>query len=187
VPALVQHWCKLKFGYFVESQWSSNAAVIAPDFGSLWEKIATGEQWESPLPNQCLAPLPAPRGGPNPGSGTPVLTPTITPVVPGITPGGTGGAVSSQVVNLNYNATKFTSFKELGLMVREVIARAKTAGHPLPKNDRGVDMCITFHVKGFCNSNCQRHGDHSPPGPARNPAEEARLHPWCVTCYVAAA
>ena len=93
----------------------------------------------------------------------------------------------TQVVNLNYNATKFASFKELGLMVRDVITRAETAGHPPPKNDRGLDMCVTFHVKGFCNSNCRRHADHSPPGPARNPAEEARLHAWCVTCYVAAA
>mgnify|MGYP000181859540 CR=1 FL=1 len=185
VPALVQHWCKLKFGYFVDMQWSSNAAVRVPDFGALWEKIATGEQWESPLPNQYLSPLPAPRV--SPGSGTPALTPTITPVVPGTTPGRTGGAVSTQVVNLNYNATKFASFKELGLMVRDVITRAETAGHPLPKNDRGLDMCVTFHVKGFCNSNCRRHADHSPPGPARNPAEEARLHAWCVTCYVAAA
>ena len=70
-------------------------------------------------------------------------------------------------------------------MVRDVITRAAAAGHPLPKNDRGGDMCITFHVKGFCNANCRRSADHSPPGPARNPAEEARLFTWCETCYVA--
>jgi hypothetical protein len=49
-----------------------------------------------------------------------------------------------------------------------------------------LDMCITFHVKGFCNANCKRRADHSPPGPVRNPAEETRLHAWCETCYVAA-
>jgi hypothetical protein len=42
VPALVQHWCKLKFGCFVEQQWNSNPNVSAPNFGALWEKIATG-------------------------------------------------------------------------------------------------------------------------------------------------
>ena len=180
VPALVQNWCKLKFAYYVNQQWNSYAAVSAPDFESLWEKIATGEPWESPLPPQYLAPLPelpspsqsAPRPGPAPR----------TPAAPGNSP---PPPVSAAVANLNYNSAKFTSFKDLGLMVRDVITRAAAAGHPLPKNDRGGDMCITFHVKGFCNANCRRSADHSPPGPARNPAEEARLFTWCETCYVA--
>jgi hypothetical protein len=184
VPALVQHWCKLKFAYYVEHQWTSNGPVSVPDFVSLWEKIATGEQWESPLPEQYLASLPVPRG-PDPVPTPTPPRPSPAPGTPG-TPAGTRTG-STAVANLNYNATKFSSFKELGLMVRDVIARAETAGHPLPKNDRGLDMCITFHVKGFCNANCRRNADHSPPGPVRNPAEESRLHAWCETCYVASA
>ena len=56
VPAMVQHWCKLKYAYYLDSQWISNSAVLPPDFGALWEKIATGEQWESALPAQYLTP-----------------------------------------------------------------------------------------------------------------------------------
>jgi hypothetical protein len=183
VPALVQHWCKLKFAYYVEQQWNSYNAITVPDFEALWEKIATGEQWESPLPTQYLAPLPAQHpvpGGPSPPPQQPGPNrPSPGPTAPG------GGSTS--VANLNYNSTKFASFKDLGLMVRDVILRAAASGHPLPKNDRGTDMCITFHVKGFCNTNCRRSPDHSPPGPVRNPAEEARLYTWCETCYVAAA
>jgi hypothetical protein len=184
VPALVQHWCKLKFAYYVEHQWNSDGPVSVPDFVSLWEKIATGEQWESPLPEQYLAPLPGPTV-PRPGPSGPSPAPSPAPGRPAPAPGPPAAPVSTAVVNLNYNATKFASFKELGLLIRDVITRAAAAGHPLPKNDRGEDMCVTFHVKGFCNANCRRNADHSPPGPVRNPAEEARLHAWCETCYVA--
>jgi hypothetical protein len=189
VPALVQHWCKLKFGYFVDQQWNSATAVTAPDFEALWMKIATGEQWESPLPALHLSPSPQ-VGAPTPGGlGAPLVpgAPGNIPVnVPGNVPGNADTPASSAVINLQYNATKFAGFKALGLMIRDVISRAAAAGKPLPKNDRGLDMCITFHVKGFCNANCKRRADHSPPGPVRNPAEETRLHAWCETCYVAA-
>jgi len=189
VPALVQHWCKLKFAYYVDQQWITDSTVSPPDFEALWEKIATGEPWESPLPAQYLAPLPVPTparpGGPNPSPSPAPVRPLPARPTPG-TPSTPAGPTSAVVTNGNYNATKFSSYKDLGLMVREVIARAEASGNPLPKNDRGQDMCITFHVKGFCNSNCRRNGDHSPPGPERNPDEEARLLAWCVTCYVAA-
>jgi hypothetical protein len=70
-------------------------------------------------------------------------------------PGIRGTPVNLAVINLQHNATKFTSFKEQRLvLVQEVMSRAIAAGHPLPKNDSGLDMCITFHVKGFCNANC---------------------------------
>jgi hypothetical protein len=58
VPAMVQHWCKLRFAYYVESQWNTNAPAHVPNFEELWQKIATGEQWECQLPEQCLAPVP---------------------------------------------------------------------------------------------------------------------------------
>jgi hypothetical protein len=186
VPAMVQHWCKMKYAYFVDIQWSSNAPVAVPDFGALWEKIQTGEQWEIPLPAHYLQPLPLLDLPPSVPNG-----PYLSPGTAGRRPP-TGGlptpatTTAASVVNLNYNGRKFQVFKDLGLMVKEVMARAVAAGHAIPKNDRGEDMCITYHVKGFCNMNCRRKGDHSPPGPARSPAEEAKLFAWCETCYVAA-
>jgi hypothetical protein len=59
VPALLQHWCKLKHVHCVNQQWDSCSAARVPDFKSLWEKIAMGEPWESPPPSQVLD-LPSP-------------------------------------------------------------------------------------------------------------------------------
>ena len=128
VQASVQHWCKLKHARFVNQQCGSCSPASAPDFESLWEKIAAGEPRESPLPSQHLAPLdvpvPSPRPGPAPRA-PPGAAPAPAP------------PLSAAVANLNCSATKVATFKELGLMVRNVITRGVAAGHPLPKNDRG--------------------------------------------------
>jgi hypothetical protein len=56
------------------------------------------------------------------------------------------------------------------------------AGDALPKNDRGQEMCLTFHLLGSCNSRCKRRKDHHniEPGGTRHTSEEdAKLLSWC--------
>jgi hypothetical protein len=49
---------------------------------------------------------------------------------------------------------KYTNFKELGFPVKEVQDKAKLAGKPVPTNNQGIEMCLSYHMFGFCWTNC---------------------------------
>jgi hypothetical protein len=183
-PAMMQHWDKMQWAYFLDQQWTNNNPEPTPPFCELYKLISTGAPWESPLPEQYLSPAPtftSPRErapSSTPSAGTPA------PAAIGGGPAPRAPPVNSTVLNPDYKASLFETYKNRGLVVREVIQRAVEAGRPIPKNDRGQDMCITFHVKGFCNMNCGRKLDHGPP--KHTAEEDARLVAWCATSYVAA-
>jgi hypothetical protein len=50
-------------------------------------------------------------------------------------------------------------FVDMNLRVRDVIVQAGSANR-IPKNNEGVEMCLSYHLKGLCNTNCARSGDH---------------------------
>jgi hypothetical protein len=180
-PAMMQQWDKLQWAYFLDQQWTNNNPEPAPPFCDLYRLISTGAPWESPLPEQYLSSGPtftSPREGRAPPSSTPSGAPAPEGAGPRAPP------VNSTVINPDYKANLFEIYKNRGLIIRDVIQRAVTAGNPIPKNDQGLDMCITYHVKGFCNVNCGRKLDHGPP--KHTPEEDARLVAWCTTSYVAA-
>ena len=57
------------------------------------------------------------------------------------------------------------------------------AGRPPPtyRDEQGVEQprCLSWHVKGMCNRNCDRRADHItlPAGPANE------LYEWCVPAF----
>jgi hypothetical protein len=73
----------------------------------------------------------------------------------------------------------YSSFRAAGKRVREVMKTAHRDGHAFPQNDKGIDMCVSYHVKGVCNSNCGRAANHSP----HSPEETARLLEWCGLAF----
>jgi hypothetical protein len=155
--------------------------------------ITLKTDWESPLPERYLAPLPPafiPSSDQSTNSGRTDMS--------GITTGTTGtGSNSGSGTNRTGSRTPdasqplgmaekckpyveaFAPFRETGKRVREVIKAASAAGHTLPANDAGTDMCISFHVKGICNSACGRKRDHA----SHNNAETARLTEWCNAAF----
>ena len=74
----------------------------------------------------------------------------------------------------------FAPFRASGKFVHEVIKAAVLAGHHLPKKDKGVNMCVSYHVKGVCNTNCGRNSDHAP----HNTNETARFVVWRSSSFV---
>ena len=68
----------------------------------------------------------------------------------------------------------FAPFRATGKRVRVVIKEATLAGNPIPLNDKSIDMCVSYHVKGICNSNCGRKRDHT----KHTDGETARLMSW---------
>ena len=102
------------------------------------------------------------------GNGAPPTSPN---------PGGTGLRVN----NDNFNAGLFQTYKESP--VRSQIIRTKIRNGELPplppsKVD-GVPMCLAFHTKGVCNTNCNRVPDHV----SYTAGEYQTLCSWCSTNY----
>jgi hypothetical protein len=189
LPALIQRWCQLRFSYWLELQWNGMNNVPPPDWASLWMHITLKTDWESPLPKRHLAPLAsslAPPGGGSSagsgdsnqisgltntsgsgssGSGTPPLTPSNFDL----------GSVMKCVPYLEV----FAPYRATGKRVREVIKTAIAAGNKLPKNNNNLDMCVSYYVKGVCNTNCGQNADHTP----HSDDETARFVTWCGLAF----
>jgi hypothetical protein len=56
---------------------------------------------------------------------------------------------------------------------------ANEAWNLLPKNDSGSDMCVSYHVKGICNSDCGRKSDHKP----HSEGETTQLVNWSTAAF----
>jgi hypothetical protein len=161
--------------------------VVPPSWSELWMHITLKTDWESPLPERYLAPL-APMTmqvptsstassststamstitGSSAATGSPTETTPATTVVEGV------------VERCKLYLEAFSAFRASGKRVREVMKTARAAGHAFPKNNKGVDMCVSYHVKGVCNSNCGRASDHG----LHSQEETTRLSKWCELAF----
>jgi hypothetical protein len=207
VPALVVRLGQLHFHNWLRKQYQSSTPVPFGDsLTTVWEKLALRDtSWEISLPPKYLsappaalfgtpspyvpspARRPAGRGGLVPG---PLLQPNgelMPPAPPGWGKPAAQGAprVSTHHANLHYNAI-FEPYKALNLKTTPLLLAAESKGKPCPKNVRGIDMCLTFHVKGYCNSNCRRVADHNelaPSGVKHTSDEDQTLVAWCQQHY----
>jgi hypothetical protein len=187
LPALIQRWCQLRFSYWIERQWGSMNDVAPPNWDELWMHITLKTDWESPLPDRYLAPL-TPNfpdtGSTGGGSNLSGLTGTTTGTEQRRPPtDATQKTASTQQDSVAEKCAPyveaFAPYRATGKRVREVVRAATAAGNPIPKADSGVDMCVSYHVKGVCNSNCGRKSDHKP----HTEPETTRLLGWCIGAF----
>jgi hypothetical protein len=191
LPALIQRWCQLRFSYWLKLQWNSMNDVVPPNWSELWMHITLKTDWESPLPARYLAPLAPmamaiPAGSATSSSGsTAMSTITGSSVGDGTTSGSSATSppatpvVEGVVQRCKPYLEAYSVYRSSGTRVRDVMKTARNAGHTFPKNNKGVDMCVSYHVKGVCNSNCGRSSDHMP----HSHEETARLLEWCGLAF----
>jgi hypothetical protein len=72
----------------------------------------------------------------------------------------------------------FQPFVDLNLWVRDIQQRAGPANR-VPTNAKDVEMCMSYHFKGMCNTNCSPWGDHCD----HTPMEDQALLGWCQQHY----
>jgi hypothetical protein len=77
-----------------------------------------------------------------------------------------------------------------GQSMKLIVKNAKDLGNPVPNNDAGKAMCVTFHCIGTCNNNCSRRFNHNKLMKGKqssccvhNAAEDARLLAWCQAAF----
>jgi hypothetical protein len=109
------------------------------------------------------------------------------------TPPATGGSLKRQTPHHNLTPNpELQVFKDRtgGLSMKMIVKNAKDAGNPVPKNDSGEEMCVTFHCMAVCNNNCSRRWDHNTLMRAQRsncrahtPAKDTRLIAWCQAAF----
>lgn len=87
----------------------------------------------------------------------------------------TRGSTECKTTPLN---PRFQQFADVNLRIWVVLHRAGTENW-VPKNNNGIEMCITYDIKGMCNTNCPLHGDHR----EHTALEDHMLHERCNIHY----
>ena len=176
LPALLQRWAQLRWNHWLKLQQSSMTPVMLQSpWTEIWNCIELQTPWESPLPERYLGPV-VPPMAPFQGSTALVARPSVavSTASAAITP----AAVNTAEVNLAYNEA-FAPYKETGKRIRDILKKAVTNNNHLPKNSSGVEMCVSYHVKGICNLHCGRKADHK----AHTAADTKKLVDWCVLAF----
>jgi hypothetical protein len=166
-----------------------NAPLEVPNFAELLNHIRLHMPWEPSLPSQYyntrtistqavtlqhVVPTTTSSGipGATHDTGTGPKAATIITAPPTIK---TRGTIVRKTTPIN---PAFQKFVDVNLRVRDVLQRAGPSNR-VPNNSGGVEMCLSYHMKGVCNSNCARHLDHK----EHQPAEDQSIVSWCERNY----
>lgn len=176
VPAVIIRCIQLSFTWWVERQWWSNAPIPCPNFCEIFERIFTGQPWVPTFPSGYLTVPPAPT--------PPTMPPTAPPAAPAPAPGPpapTPGSGGERLMNPQCDAA-FDQYKAVpGVQARDLYKKYGAAdNNTLPKCQAdGREMCLSYHVKGMCNTSCHRGYDHNPQDPEDKPV----LLSFCQACW----
>ena len=152
-------------------QVNSTVAIPPPEYSDMIARIRNQDMsWEPLIPRRYLPPSPPTKP---PGTKNPAPEGGTTPQKEA------SNNQRERILNKEYDKT-YQPFKDKGFSLQQVRAHGRTENDPVPPNDDGVEMCICFHVLGYCWTNCKRLGDHRP----QKPAEKEKLVQWCKAHYV---
>ena len=87
--------------------------------------------------------------------------------------------VQTVVTNTHYN-TRFAEF-DTGLQGTTLAAAIRSAGPPpmVTRSGQQVQMCLSYHLRQSCFTNCGRRADHRP----HSEAEDDTLFNWCRQAF----
>jgi hypothetical protein len=187
-PTLAVRWVQLRISLWFAQQAMENAPLEVPNFAELLNNIRLHTPWEPTLPAHFyntraitttqpgttivqgpVGAITMTRVHPTAGSGSGT---EAAPILPPIK---TRGTIVRKAMPIN---PAFQKFVDMNLRVRDVLQKAGP-NNRVPNNNGGVEMCLSYHLKGVCNSNCSRHGDHR----EHQPSEDQAIIRWCDTHY----
>ena len=158
-----------------KNQVSSAAPVPAPNFVQIFDDIEEERPWEPVMSTAFLSAiglstfrLPTPR---------PQVQPRISPNAAAVPPADSPADNSDRVNNVHFNATLFQVYKDSAVSCRTLrikIRNNELPALPLSKVDN-KPVCVAWHCKSMCNTNCGRKADHV----QYSGAEYEQLTQWC--------
>jgi hypothetical protein len=190
-PTLAVRWVQLRVSLWFAQQALENAPLEVPNFAELLNHIRLHMPWEPSLPSQyynnrnntqamALQQQQAIEPVVNSGTGGASRESAMTAAV--VTSGTiapptikTRGTIVRKTAPIN---PAFMKFVNMNLRVRDVLQRAGPTRR-VPNNNSGIEMCLSYHMKGVCNSNCSRSLDHK----EHQPTEDQAIVKWCESNY----
>jgi hypothetical protein len=186
-PTLAVRWVQLRISLWFAQQALENAPLEVPNFAELLNHIRLHMPWEPSLPSHYYNT----RANAQAVTLQPVTLPTANSVIPAASREGalepnvsatpalptikTRGTIVRKSAPIN---PAFQKFVDMNLRVRDVLQRAGSTQR-VPNNNEGVEMCLPYHMKGVCNSNCSRKLDHK----EHQPTEDQSIVSWCERHY----
>jgi hypothetical protein len=188
VPGLVLRYFQAYFNLWLHQQLTMDQVVQFPNgVHDIWTHLALRSYiWERPFPWRYIT-----SAAPLPGASSQLVSSAVSPPAASTIEGNAAVARPSRTQEThrslypNGNKAEFKVYRAAmaGKKFKQVIQTTAQKGHPVPKNHRGEEMCLTFHVLGNCNSFCSRRSDHNNAGAGNHTkADDDKLLKWCKEC-----
>jgi hypothetical protein len=174
-PAQIVRFLQIRISNWFTEQEENSWRVTPPDFMDLLTRIQNRDSsWVPALPGlqTPLEERPKP-GKPAPDPEKPSGTKKRDPETPTETKG-----KGDRANNTAYDEA-FTFYKSKGIPLKKLRENALAANHPVPQGAHG-EMCLSYHILGFCWSNCARNAGHQP----LSAPDKEKLVNWCREVYV---
>lgn len=176
IPLYVVRWVQLRLNMWFQDQARLPVQVSVPDLQELFQDYRLENPWYPRIPAAYVtrSAVPAPTIVPVPGR-IPTTPPPASPAAAaGGGAAGGGGGTSTMVRNESPNAA-LLPWKATPGRLRDILRPAGQPAVTIPRNDAGLEMCVAWHVRHMCSSQCSRQRDHK----AHSTGERARLLAWC--------
>jgi hypothetical protein len=184
LPTMIVRYVTLKCSHYFKKKATTPVRVPFPALLDLFDKLEVGDQWEQKIPTQVLTKL---------GLTHYVRSPRnpIAPVLPPSQQSGgrpaphgesapPGTARGERLINPTFDPM-FLPFKEMNVSCKSLRDKINTGLLPaLPTSKKyGGPMCLAYHTKGLCMTNCRCSQDHV----SYTAEEYATLKTWCDTNF----
>jgi hypothetical protein len=191
---VAQQWQEVFNVWALDQQESPTPAIAfySDILQSMWPKLLMNDQtWERAIDNRyfdmgCTGTTSSGwvNTPPPPPPPSPAPSPAPTPLAP---------PVKWQMPHHNLHPNPdLQAFKDKtsGQSIKLIIKNAKDVRNPVPCNNNGEEMCVTFHCIAAYNNNCKCRCDHNTlmKGQcsncrAHNPGKDAHLLAWCKLAF----
>jgi hypothetical protein len=189
VPALIVRWVQLRWMTWLQRQWYSLVNIPVLDLTELFTQIELEVAWEPTIPLQYLCLATPPTAPALPGAPPAARQPPAARVPPVALPA--GGAWSNAAFrNSLYLETDFGRFRAIPIRVWDLLTSHIDTPPPMssfdaphfrdPRHpDEPIRICLSYHVKGMCNTACGWAFDHNP----LTPEKKQELLAWCTAHF----
>jgi hypothetical protein len=168
-PVLVIRWVQLRLNFWFTEQAASPLCLETPDLQQLYRDFKLEVPWQPSMPHAYLVqprPTPAPAGAP-----ATARTATAAAAAAAAT---TTPRTQTLVIN-ERQQTAFLPWKEVPGTLRQYLRNPDGTAVPTLRSDAGTEHCLSWHIRGRCNTGCACKADHKAP----NAGEVTRLTAWC--------
>jgi hypothetical protein len=183
VPMLVTVYQYIQVRNWLVRQMDTNDRITVPDLCDVWSCMESSmTNWEPDLSRYRPAPAPLPTQGLLPGGVILVLTrrqqaaavaaataagvpaSTSTPSAPLLLGGTRSGTLVENPEFASIDKPVFEALYALNLQTRDVkrYNARQVPPVPMPLDSNGTHFCLTYHIKGRCNTGCSYAMDHVP-------------------------